>query len=355
MRILHSPTCTGGNACELSRAERKLGLDSTVMIFQDNWLHYPCDINLLLDESNKLSKYLKMGSFFLKALSEYDIFHFNFGLSLFVIPRLNFFLDLPILKAKRKKIIVTFQGCDARQRDFCIKNFSISACMEPDCYQGQCSKNMDAKKRKRIKVFNKYADKIFVINPDLLHVIPNAEFLPYANVDIRTWTPPKEKRNRRNLTIVHAPTDRGVKGTKYILQAVEKLKKRNKAVTFNLIENMRHEKVKDIMEDADLIIDQVLVGWYGGFAVEAMALGKPVLCYIREEDLKFIPKTMKEDLPIINVNPTNLYDVLDEYINDRETLSLLGKKSRSYVERYHDSIKIAQQMKELYESLLCAA
>jgi len=99
----------------------------------------------------------------------------------------------------------------------------------------------------------------------------------------------------------------------------------------------------------------LLVGWYGGVAVEAMALGKPVVCYVREEDLRFIPKRMEEDLPIINANPGNLYHVLDRHINNRKNLSLIGEKSRSYVERYHDPIKIAQQMKELYESLLCAA
>jgi glycosyltransferase involved in cell wall biosynthesis len=123
----------------------------------------------------------------------------------------------------------------------------------------------------------------------------------------------------------------------------------------SLVENLPHTQVKDIMQAADLVIDQLLVGWYGAVAVEAMALGKPVVCYVREEDLRFIPKRMEEDLPIINANPGNLYHVLDRHINNRKNLSLIGEESRSYVERYHDPIKIAQQMKELYESLLCAA
>jgi glycosyltransferase involved in cell wall biosynthesis len=146
-----------------------------------------------------------------------------------------------------------------------------------------------------------------------------------------------------------------VKGTKYVLQAVEKLKRKNNMIELNLVENLPHGKVKKIMEDADLVIDQLLVGWYGGVAVEAMALGKPVICFIRNEDLRFIPREMREDLPIINANPRNLYQVLDRHLNDKKNLSLIGQKSRSYVERYHDPIKIAQQMKELYGSLLCAA
>jgi glycosyltransferase involved in cell wall biosynthesis len=296
-----------------------------------------------------------MTSFFLDAVRKYDVFHFNFGLSLFFVPRLNLFLDVPILKQVGKKIVVTYQGCDARQRQFCVNNFSISACVERDCYQGQCNENTDAKKRKRIALYNKYADRVFALNPDLLYVIPNGEFLPYASVDLREWVPPREKRHRRDFTIFHAPTNRWAKGTKYILQVVEKLREKHKRIKLNLVENLPHTQVKDIMQAADLVIDQLLVGWYGGVAVEAMALGKPVVCYVREEDLRFIPKRMEEDLPIINANPGNLYHVLDRHINNRKNLSLIGEKSRSYVERYHDPIKIAQQMKELYESLLCAA
>jgi len=355
MRILHCPTSTGGNAWGLSQAERKLGLDSTVLIFQNTWLNYPADINLRLDSSSKLSKYFKMASFFSEAVRKYDIFHFNFGLSLFFIPRLNLFLDVPILKQLGKKIVVTFQGCDARQREFCLNNFSISACADCDCYQGTCNDNMDAKKRKRIALYNRYADRIFALNPDLLYVIPHGEFLPYASVDLREWIPSNRKGNRRKVTIFHAPTNREVKGTKYVLQAVEKLKRKNNMIELNLVENLPHGKVKKIMEEADLVIDQLLVGWYGGVAVEAMALGKPVICFIRNEDLRFIPREMREDLPIINANPRNLYQVLDRHLNDKKNLSLIGQKSRSYVERYHDPIKIAQQMKELYGSLLCAA
>jgi glycosyltransferase involved in cell wall biosynthesis len=355
VRILHCPTSTGGNAWGLSQAERKLGLDSTVLIFQNTWLDYPADINLRLDRSSKLVKYLRMSSFFLEAVRKYDVFHFNFGLSLFFIPRLNLFLDVPILKQVGKKIVVTYQGCDARQREFCINNFPISACMERDCAGGQCNERTDVQKRKRIALHGKYADRVFALNPDLLYVIPNGEFLPYASVDVREWVPSQEKGNRKNFNIFHAPTNRGAKGTKYILEVVEKLREKHKRIELNLVENLPHAKVKEIMQAADLVIDQLLVGWYGAVAVEAMALGKPVVCYVREEDLRFIPRRMEEDLPIINANPENLYQVLDRHINNRKTLSLIGEKSRSYVERYHDPIKIAQQMKELYESLLCAA
>ena len=65
---------------------------------------------------------------------------------------------------------------------------------------------------------------------------------------------------------------------------------------------LSNKEARKRYETADILIDQLLAGWYGGLAVELMALGKPVICYIREDDLKYIPKEMRDELPIINAN-----------------------------------------------------
>jgi hypothetical protein len=259
--------------------------------------------------------------------------------------------DLPILRRLGKKIVVTYQGCDARQRSYFARHFAISACREADCYQGICSTDDDQVKARRIKKFGRYAHKIFSMDPDLLHVLPpQAEFLPYASVDLDEWLPAiKPPRNDR-LTIVHSPTNRGAKGTRYIEEAIVKLKEGGLDVDFIEVENVPHERVREIYEKADLAVDQLLIGWYGGFAVEMMALGKPVICYIREEDLKFIPLEMAGDLPLINADPDTIYDVLKRVIAERGSLRAIGERSRSYVERWHDPLKIAEITKAAYES-----
>jgi hypothetical protein len=62
---------------------------------------------------------------------------------------------------------------------------------------------------------------------------------------------------------------------------------------------MSNEAARRIYEKADLLVDQLLAGWYGGVAVEFMALGKPVVCYLRESDLRFLPEAMRRQIPII--------------------------------------------------------
>ncbi len=249
-----------------------------------------------------------------------------------------------------KKVIVSYNGCDARQKSYSVFNFSINACAESTCYGGFCNEKSDLIKRKRIEKISKSADKVFSVNPDLLHVLPNAEFIPYTIIDFyNLLSSPSRKYKGNRIKILHAPSDRGAKGTKYILQVLKRIESEYNDVEVILLENISNNKAREIYKEADLVIDQLLIGWYGGFAVEVMALGKPVICYIREEDLKFLPKEMKEEMPIIKANPDNFYEVLKETIEDMNSLPMIGEKSRAYVEKWHDPIKTARRMKEVYE------
>ena len=153
--------------------------------------------------------------------------------------------------------------------------------------------------------------------------------------------------------ILHAPSHRGVKGTNYILDVTSRLKREGVALELRLVEGVSYIEARHIYESADLLIDQLLCGWYGGLAVELMALGKPVICYIRQGDLKFIPEQMREDFPIINATPTTIYEVLKEWLTvRRHELPEVGRRSRAYVERWHDPLKIAAKLKSEYEAIM---
>jgi glycosyltransferase involved in cell wall biosynthesis len=260
--------------------------------------------------------------------------------------------DLPVLKREGKGIAVTYQGDDARQGDFCRKNFLITLAHEVGAEY--YSPGRDSHKRWQIETFAKFADRIYALNPDLLHVLPSwAEFLPYAHVDLTDWQPQWGLCSQTHPPLViHAPSHQGAKGTKYVLEAVSRLQDEKVSFEFKLIEGLSNVHARKIYEQADLLIDQLLVGWYGGLSVELMALAKPVICYIRESDLKFIPEKMKTEIPIIHATPETLYQVLKEYLTTRrKELSQIGRQGRSYVENWHDPLKIAARVKKDYEEI----
>ena len=84
---------------------------------------------------------------------------------------------------------------------------------------------------------------------------------------------------KRPLRIGHAPTHRLVKGTDVIIRSINLLKKKYD-FEFILIEGLKNIEAKNQYKKIDVLIDQLFHGWYGGLAVEAMALGKPVISYI---------------------------------------------------------------------------
>ncbi|MDQ3323417.1 MAG: hypothetical protein M3525_13450, partial [Acidobacteriota bacterium] len=83
-------------------------------------------------------------------------------------------------------------------------------------------------------------------------------------------------------------------------------------------------------------------------AVEAMAFGKPVVCYINPVTGKDYPN----DLPIFNANPDNITERLEVFVKDATLRHELGKKGRVYVEKYHDDKKIARELVETYREVI---
>jgi hypothetical protein len=336
----------------LAVGERKLALDSTVLVGDRTWLNYPCDICLEWQDKSRGERLIDRIRTFLKYRAAFDVFHFNHGATLIHFPDLRMYhCDLPFYSSKAR-IVFTYNGCDARQKYKTIKRTAISACHQDDCYRGYCSSGKaDVYREKSISVVSKYAHHIFAVNPDLLYFLPReiSTFLPYA---VAGWYEIESVPYKpgRKLRIVHSPTDRAAKGSAHIIHALDRLRGRYD-FDLTLIENMPNSMALKAYREADLVIDQVLAGWYGGFAVEVMKMGKPVAVYIREEDLSFIPADMARDLreTFININPENIEEVLSRYLEEPELLYKKSKASVDYVHTWHDPVYVASLTKAVYE------
>jgi hypothetical protein len=329
-RILHAPADVGGHAFGLSRAERELGLVSDVAVLAAGPFGYRADIRFELQGKAKRRRLAARVRLLARALRSYDIIHFNFGQSLIPLWAHGHVLnELPLIKRAGKTIMVTFQGCDVRPQECCF------------CEQEHCRAENPYRQPNAAR-FLRYADRCFHLNPDLARWLPGSRFLPYANVDPRELRPGDPPPARAEMVIAHAPTNRDVKGTGHVLAAVEQLRAEGIAVRLDLIEGVPHTEVLPRLRDADVVVDQLLIGWYGGFAVEAMALAKPVLCHIRERTPEENP--FGEELPIVRSTPQTLAERLRELAGDREARLRIGRASRAFAERFHDPQTVARGM-----------
>jgi len=355
MKVIHFPTSAGGMSWELAQGEKKLGLDSTVFYKNSNWLDYTCDISLGWC-GNKILYEIKKAQTAYRFSKEYDVFHMNFGSSLVDFPKLGLdYLDLVLYR--NKKICVTYNGCDARQkykRIKQIKQTETSACCYDDCYDSICiDGKLDKIKARRIKKLHRRNVIMFAVNPDLLNFLPgNTVFLPYPINELNVAR--KEKYQIKNkIKIVHAPTQRAAKGTEDVLKAIKQIEcLYPNTIEFKLIEGVKHREAMKLYQDADLVIDQLRIGWYGGLAMETMCMGIPTISYINKEDLHFIPSQMAKDCleTVIIANGNTLVSVLENIVNNTQILYQLHNASMEYVHRWHAAEYVASITKKYYES-----
>jgi glycosyltransferase involved in cell wall biosynthesis len=90
-------------------------------------------------------------------------------------------------------------------------------------------------------------------------------------------------------------------------------------------------------------------GWYGTASIEAMAIGRPVVCSIRSEYFNYID--YGQIIPIIHSDPDNIYEVLKNVLSNPEKLKEIGIKSRRFVEEIHDLKKVTQKLIKIYQNL----
>jgi glycosyltransferase involved in cell wall biosynthesis len=317
---------------------RALGIEATVLTFAPHPFGYQDDICLNLHvEPSIWRRRVKLVENFINVLRRYDVIHFHSGGTL-----LPHYLDLPILKLLGKKMVMNYWGSNVRLRDVAIRN-------NPFYNASNIHLGNDDEKVRRMKQVSRYVKVAIVADYELFsYVAPffrQPVIIPQA-IDTVKFKPVFPNPDNSNPLIVHAPSRKDVKGTSYVEEAIARLKKKY-CFDFLCLHQAKNEEVMEVFKKADVVVDQLLLGTYGVISVEAMALGKPVICYIREDLVSKYP----EDLPIVNANPYTIEDALETLLADPKLRLELGMRSRAFAERYHDSKVVAEKLVALYESL----
>ncbi len=336
MKILQAPINVAGQASMISTGLKKLGIKSEVLTFNQSHFAFYSDINLDLKSKPLPAAVLVLFVNFIKCLFKYEYFHFHFGESL-----LPFNLDLPVMKLFKKKMVMEFWGSDVLQLDKAIHYTLFSMKELKEIFP----KINDQKKRKKLAKISRYIETTIVGDYSLLPFSPKSMVVRQA-FDISKLPYVGAKSTGKQVMIVHAPTNRKIKGTKYIIETVKRLKKEGYKVNLQLVEKMPNREAMETYKKADIVVDDLLQGPYGIFAIECMALGKPILCRRDEKLEKYY-----QALPIINTSPENIYKNLKYLIEHPRIRERLGKEGRIYVKKNHNAVNIARKLLKIYKSL----
>ena len=308
LRVLHCPVNTAGIPWANVQALRRRGVDARLLVFERYRLHPEADESLDLPAglARRLPKQIAALA---RHLPRTDVFHFYFGLTL--VPQS---LQFPLLRAARKKSVMHYLGSDIR---------------------GKTPAELASGKEAGAQVIGSY---------DAARWVPEAEVIP-PGIDVAAIEPVPPSDRARPL-IVHAPSSRRRKGTEHVVAACEALD-----ADLELVEGLHHDAAFERYRRADLVVDQLNAGWYGVFAIEAMALGKPVVTFLHEEAVRRTEEAFRTRVPIVSATADNLREALRPLVADAARRRELGAASRAYVERVHDLERVAERLLDLYGRL----
>lgn len=308
MRVTHCPVNTAGIPWANVQALRSRGIDAKLVVFNRYRLHPEADVDLGR-HGGFVRQQLTQWRAFARLAPRTDIFHFYFGLTL--VPKS---VQFPLLRAMRKPSVMHFLGSDIRGRP-----------------------KDDLRWARR-------AGAVVVGSYDAIRWVPEAHVIP-PGIDVSSIEP-SPPVDREHPVVLHAPSSRSRKGTDEVVAAAQKL-----GLNLELVEGVDHRAAFERYRAADLVVDQLNAGWYGMFAIEAMALGKPVVAFLHEEATRRTEEAFGIEVPIVHATKETLAEVLQRLVSDPAELQRIGAASRAYVERVHDLSVVGDRLVDLYAGL----
>ena len=265
----------------------------------------------------------------------FDLFHLHYNSS--ILPNLR---DLAVIRDKGKKVIMHHWGNDVRFHDKAREK-------NPHVYTGDSPP--DGVIHRRLTQISAFVDEAIVQDYEVydyvapyykkVHVVPIA-------IDLEPFEPHLPRMDVTRPLVLHAPTNPAFKGTAAVEGAIAELQKTHD-FEYRRIEHLNHEQAVQLYKAADVIVDQLRCGSYGLLSVEAMALGKPVITYLRDDVASKFPS----ELPIVNADPDTVGTALRQVLDNPALRVELGERGRAYAENYHAKEIVVDQLEAIYGNL----
>jgi len=372
------------HAWYLSRELRKLGWKADVLDW-DPWesnqnFYHGSDIRL--DHSGRWPL-ARHALFYLKALKDYDIFHFSnaHGMKISwllheaVARRLVPYSEIALLKKLGKVVVYSNNGCmDGVSRTAFSKWGPHDTCELCGWGPDVCN---DAANLAWGKRRNELADYqiIFGSNRADYNDDPRCHEVPeFYCLDHEQWRPdiviPSEFKldvPEGTVKIFHAmgnykrrtdaKTGKNIRCTHIYVDVIERLKREGFNVELVFVQGVSSADMRYYQAQADIVVDMLTYGFFGASIREALMLGKTSVCFLRPEWLENMARERPDyvsELPVVSATPETIYEVLKDLVLNAEKRREIGRASREFAVRYHSARAAAVRFDSIYSGLLAA-
>lgn len=335
-------------------ADRRLGISAESLVFSTYYITSNFDICLSrhIDAVRASGNDTETAFYYLVliwAMLSFDIFFYFFDRG--ILPAAEFTgrlsmginrEELSLLRRAEKYLYVIPYGADYRTRRSTMALSRFNFCMDCPEIGRFCFCNDDIWP---IVFQTTAAHATAVLAAGLaLTQLKGARRFDYVVVDVDNIDPVyPEPKPKGKINLLHVPNHPHFKGTRYLTEAVDRISA-TANVQFTFASGISNSEVMQLMREADIVIDQLIGGYFGVTTLEAMALGKPVIVYIGDWDRV----VNSAECPIINANPDTISEVLSGLLAEPARLTEIGKRSRRYVEQNYSVPALVGRLRELY-------
>lgn len=144
----------------------------------------------------------------------------------------------------------------------------------------------------------------------------------------------------RPVKIFHCPNHKNIKGSQFFINAVSELQNEGYSVELTIVQNQPNDIIRQQMQEADIIADQLVIGWYAMTALEGMCYEKPVLCYLDPKLIslyQFAGLIEPGEIPLVNCNHIDVKNAIKNLLDNPQKIKEIGKKGREYVIKHHST------------------
>ena len=331
MRVLLAPVEVAGVAGALRGGLRRRGHDAELVVFAPHPFGLPHD--------RVTGTYAQRARLGLTAPFRYDVLHYQFGTTPFEL------LDAAWARALRRPLLLMhYWGDDCRLPE-------VAAARHPARARVYDAVPRDVRTtRRRLRLAGRLCHAALVSDFELLahvrpffrtvYVVPTPVALPPEGTSPALPAGPPDDDDP---VVFHAPSSAVVKGTAEILGALERLAA-TRPLRIRTVSGVPHAQVLAELACADVVVDQLNSVTPGVFALEAMALGRPVVLEYDAGQLAPFARAA----PLVAATAGTLAARVAELCDDPERRRRLGEAGRRYVREVHAADRVAAAVEQVY-------
>jgi len=158
-----------------------------------------------------------------------------------------------------------------------------------------------------------------------------------------------ENNIQGRIKIFHGLNRYGFKGTRHVEKAFEYLSAKYKNdLDLSIRGHMSLNEYLDVMRKTNIVLDQVYSYSLGVNGVYALAMGKVVFGGAEPESLCSLRVSKS---PVVNILPDwkDIVKKVENILDQRKNIKVMGMESRLFAENIHDSIIVAEKYLRIFE------